>query len=134
VSRRFFFFLPIRVFFRSSRAASVAILPSALFLLSDFRSVQVGRPRFSRCCYLISTSAPLSLTEAGPGLSRSHLNSAVELDSSPPTLGHRAHHFVVVPQWLVDLPAYPQLVKEYGQLPSHRNHSSFFGILSSALG
>jgi hypothetical protein len=36
----------------SSRAASVAILPSALFL-SDFRSVQVGRTRFSRCCYLI---------------------------------------------------------------------------------
>jgi len=37
---------------RSSRAASVAILPSALFL-SDFRSVQVGRTHFSRRCYLI---------------------------------------------------------------------------------
>ena len=37
---------------RESRAASVATLPSAL-LLSDFRSVPVGCPRFSRCCYLI---------------------------------------------------------------------------------
>jgi hypothetical protein len=36
----------------SSQAASVAILPSALFW-SDFRSVQVGRSQFSRCCYLI---------------------------------------------------------------------------------
>jgi hypothetical protein len=52
VSSRFFFFLPCWVFLRLSRAASVAILPSALFL-SDFRSVQVGRTRFSRCCYLI---------------------------------------------------------------------------------
>ena len=35
-----------------SQAASVAILPSAL-LLSDYRSVPVGRTRFNRCCYLI---------------------------------------------------------------------------------
>ncbi len=35
-----------------SQAASVAILPSALFL-SDFRSVHIGRTRFIKCCYLI---------------------------------------------------------------------------------
>jgi hypothetical protein len=34
------------------RVAAVATLPSAL-LVSDFRSVQVGRSRFSRCCHLI---------------------------------------------------------------------------------
>jgi hypothetical protein len=53
VSRRFFLFL-IRDLFRLSRAASVAILPSALFGERLFRSVQVGRPSFSRCCYLIT--------------------------------------------------------------------------------
>jgi integrase len=62
----FFFFFPVRVFFslcfclsilwiplHSSRAASVAILPSALFV-SDMRSVHGRCSRFSRCCYLIS--------------------------------------------------------------------------------
>ena len=48
----FFFFLPV-VFFafepsRLCRHPSIRTL-----LLSDFRSVQVGRSRFSRCCYLI---------------------------------------------------------------------------------
>jgi len=36
-----------------SQAASDAILASALLVVSDDRSVQVGRTRFSRCCYLI---------------------------------------------------------------------------------
>src|SRR5260370_9043644 len=70
----------------------------------------------------------------GPGVSRSHLNSAVELGCSDPTLGHGAHHFVVVSQGLVDLSAHPQLAKQYGQLPSHGNDGSFLGILSSSLG
>jgi hypothetical protein len=39
------------------RTASAAILPSAL-LLSDVRSVPVGRSRFSRCCYLIIDLSP----------------------------------------------------------------------------
>src|SRR6266404_8297379 len=38
--------------FFSRRVANVATLPSALFV-SDFRSVQVGCSRFSRCCHLI---------------------------------------------------------------------------------
>jgi hypothetical protein len=77
---------------------------------------------------------PFSSTGVGPGLGRSHLNSAVELGSSEPTLRHGAHHFVVVPQWLIDFPAHPQLVQQYGQLPSHSNHGSFLGILSSPFG
>jgi hypothetical protein len=78
VSVKSVFFPPYKSFLHSSRAASVAILPSALFL-SDFRSVQVGRPHFSRCCYLIIDLGSYLSTGAGPGLSRSHLNSAVEL-------------------------------------------------------
>jgi hypothetical protein len=44
------------------------------------------------------------------------------------------HHFVVVPQWFIDLSTDPQLVKQYGQLPRYSNDRSFLGILPSALG
>src|SRR5580658_2740294 len=72
-----FFFL--RSQFLLSQAAPVAILPSALFV-SDIRSVQGGCSRFSRCCYLISVlSSHLCGGTWAPGLSRSHLDSAVEL-------------------------------------------------------
>ena len=104
--------------------------------VSDCRSVQVGRTRFSRCCYLsIDLGSPLSMG-VGPGVSRSHLNSAVELGCKSPiyNLCHAAHHFVVVPQRFIDFSTYPQLVKQYCQLPCHRNDGSFLGILSSALG
>src|SRR5271165_5180757 len=50
------------------------------------RSVQVGRPHFSRCCYLrIDLGSHPYHMGAGPGLGRSHLNSAVELGSSGST-------------------------------------------------
>src|SRR6202051_981435 len=46
------------------------------------RSVQVGRPQFCRCCYLrIDLGSHPYHIGAGPGLGRSHLNSAVELGS-----------------------------------------------------
>src|SRR5580692_9687023 len=48
-------------------------------LVSDCRSVQVGCTRFSRCCYLIIDLCSLFSKGTGPGLSRSHLISAVEL-------------------------------------------------------
>ena len=49
-------------------------------LLSDCRSVQVGCPRFSRCCYLsIDLCFPFSKAIVGPGLTRRHLIAAVEL-------------------------------------------------------
>jgi len=72
--------------------------------------------------------------EAGPGLSRTHLNSAVELGSFDPTLRHCAHHFMVVPQWFINFSAHPQLMEQYSQFSSHGNDGSFLGILSSALG
>src|ERR1700684_2297686 len=36
----------------SRRVATVAMLPSALSKSDSFRSVHVGRSRFSRCCHL----------------------------------------------------------------------------------
>jgi hypothetical protein len=67
----------------SSRSASAAILPSALFYERFFRSVQVGRSRFSRCCYLIiDLGFPAYARKLGRDLARSHLNSAVPLDDS----------------------------------------------------
>ena len=78
VKNVFFFFFPVRVFFslgfcfsflwiplHSSRAASVAILPSALFV-SDIRSVHGGCSRFSRCCYLISDLSSHLSVGVGP--------------------------------------------------------------------
>jgi hypothetical protein len=47
----FVFTLDKRCF--SGRIAAVAMLPSALSRSDWFRSVHVGRSRFSRCCHLI---------------------------------------------------------------------------------
>ena len=41
-----------RLFFLARRVAAVAMLPSALSRSDWFRSVHVGRSRFSRCCHL----------------------------------------------------------------------------------
>src|ERR1700686_5111535 len=46
--------------------------------------------------------------KVGPGLGRSHLNSAVPLDDSNPALGHLAYRSVVVAQGFIDLTAHPQ--------------------------
>jgi hypothetical protein len=45
---------------------TVATLPSAL-LVSDFRSVQVGCSRFSRCCHLFSDLSSMLKDGSGPG-------------------------------------------------------------------
>ena len=54
-------------FFCSSRVATAAILPSALSM-SDFRSVQVGCSRFSRCCYLIGDLSSISKMKVGQAI------------------------------------------------------------------
>src|ERR1700688_5218308 len=65
--------------------------------MSDIRSVPGGCSRFSRCCYLrIDLSSHLFGESRAPGLSRSHLDSAVELGSSYPILSHRAYPFPVL--------------------------------------
>src|SRR5260370_10256276 len=75
-------------------------------LLSDFRSVQVGRPHFSRCCYLIIDLSSYLVTVTAPVLSRSHLNSAVDLSTSVRTLRDCARPFLAVRRVLSDLSAY----------------------------
>ena len=53
--------------FSSRRVATVAMLPSALSRSDSFRSVHVGRSRFSRCCHLISDLSFSLYVERGPG-------------------------------------------------------------------
>src|SRR5712672_4071343 len=81
VSVKSVFHFHIRGFFRLSRAASVAILPSALFCERLFARCKLGVLNSAGAATCESTSAPISSTGAGPGLGRSHLNSAVELGS-----------------------------------------------------
>ena len=98
-------------FFFSFRE-SVPIQPSHLcrhpsictLLVSDIRSVQVGCSRFSRCCYLrIDLSSHRFGETWAPGLSRSHLDLAVELNSSYPILRHGAYPFAVLIFFIVGL-------------------------------
>jgi hypothetical protein len=94
VSSQFFFFLPGVL--RLSRAASVAILPSALFV----EPLSLGASwvfSFQWCCYLIIDLCSHRFCGSwAPGLSRSHLDSAVELGSSYPILRHGAYPFTVL--------------------------------------
>jgi len=65
-------------FSSSRRVATVAMLPSALSRSDSFRSVHVGRSRFSRCCHLFGALWFCSWrVEPGPGHRRSHRNSAL---------------------------------------------------------
>ena len=119
-----------------SRAATVATLPSALSV-SDLRSVQVGRSRFSRCCHLLSDLASIFRWRFGPGDCRSHRNSALGF-VFPVYLTYlrccRQQRLTAVAERLVDLAAHPQSMQQDGQLPRHRHYRSFLRILASALG
>src|ERR1700733_1054844 len=103
--------------------------------VSDLRSVPVGCSRFSRCCYLIiDLSSHRFCGSWAPGLSRSHLDSAVELGCRDRhSLGRLPHRFLAIAQWFVHLSAYPQPVQQYCQLSSHGHHGSLLGIFSSSL-
>jgi hypothetical protein len=69
-----------------------------------------------------------------PGLSRSHLDSAVELGCPDRnSLGHCPHRFRAIAQWFVHLSAYPQPMEQYRQLSSHGHYRSLVGIFSSSL-
>src|ERR1700732_2231014 len=82
--------------FPFSQAASVAILPSALFC----ERYSLGASwvfSFQWCCYLIIDLCSHHFCgSCAPGLSRSHLDSAVELGSSYPILRHGAYPFTVL--------------------------------------
>ena len=66
--------------------------------VSEIRSVLGGCSRFSRCCYLIIVLSSNLFGESwAPGVSRSHLDSAVELScSNRNSLGHGAHRFLAI--------------------------------------
>src|SRR6202165_5924594 len=104
-------------------------------LVSDIRSVPGGCSRFSRCCYLrIDLSSHRFGESWAPGLSRSHLDSAVELGCPDRnSLGHFPHRFLTIPQWFVHLSAYPQPMQQYRQLSSHCHDGSLLGIFFSSL-
>jgi hypothetical protein len=104
-------------------------------LVSDLRSVLVGCSRFSRCCYLIIDLFSHRFGESwAPGLSRSHLDSAVELGCPDRnSLGHFPHCFLTIAQGFVHLAAYPQPMQQHRQLSSYGHHRSFLGIFSSSL-
>ena len=98
-----------RVCFHSARPPrSPSFHPHSF--VSESRSVLGGCSRFRRCCYLISVlSSHRFCGSWAPGVSRSHLDSAVELSySDRNSLGHGAHRFVAIAQWFVYLSAYPQ--------------------------
>src|ERR1700686_577154 len=104
--------------------------------VSDIRSVQGGCSRFSRCCYLrIDLCSHRFCGSWAPGLSRSHLDSAVELGCSDRhSLGHFPHRFLTIAQWFVHLSPYPQPMQQDRQLSSHGHHRSLLGIFPSSLG
>src|ERR1700694_2033911 len=128
---RFLLFVSL---FRFSQAASVAILPSALFC----ERYALGASwvfSFQWCCYLIIDLCSHRFGESwAPGLSRSHLDSAVELGCRDRnSLGHFPHRFLAIAQWFVHLSAYPQPMQQYRQLSSHCHDRSLLGIFSSSL-
>src|ERR1700687_5404127 len=95
VKAHFRFLLSVSLF-PFSQAASVAILPSALFC----ERYSLGASwvfSFQWCCYLIIDLCSHRFGGSwAPGLSRSHLDSAVELGSSYPILRHGAYPFPVL--------------------------------------
>src|SRR6266404_9531091 len=127
-----FFFLSV-----CSHSAKPPLSPSfhPHSLVSDIRSVLGGCSRFSRCCYLIIVlSSHLFGGSRAPGVSRSHLDSAVELGCPDRnSLGHCPHRFLAIAQWFVHLSAYPQPLQQDRQLSSHGHDGSLLGIFSSSL-
>ena len=64
VKAHFFFLLSVSLFPLSEAAPSPSFHPHSF--VSDSRSVQVGRTRFSRCCYLIIDLCSHLFGESGP--------------------------------------------------------------------
>ena len=117
-----------------SRAASVAILHPHSFV----ERLSLGASwvfSFQWCCHLIIDLCSHRFCGSwAPGLSRSHLDSVVELGSSDRnSLGHFPHRFLTIAQWFVHLAAYPQPMQQDRQLSCHCHHGSLLGIFPSSL-
>jgi hypothetical protein len=135
-----------QVSFSPRRVATVAMLPSALSRSDSFRSVHVGRSRFSRCCHLFGALWFCSFrVEPGPGNLRSHRNSALgfclfsswsDFDSGFTFLFLRncrnCHSFAIV-QGRVHLSAHPQVMQQHGQLSCRGHDGSLLAVSSTTL-
>src|SRR6266404_3543706 len=81
----FTFFFPLVCSHSAKPPLSPSFHPHSF--VSDIRSVHGGCSHFSRCCYLIIVLSSHRFGESwAPGLSRSHLDSAVELSCRTETL------------------------------------------------
>src|ERR1700726_1084543 len=92
----FVFFFPWACSISAKPPLSPSFHPHSF--VSEIRSVLGGCSRFSRCCYLIIVlSSQRFGGSRAPGLSRSHLDSAVEL-SCPDrnSLGHCLHRSLAI--------------------------------------
>ena len=126
--------------FSPCRVATVAMLPSALSRSDSFRSVPVGRSRFSRCCHLISALWFGSFrVEPGPGHRRSHRNSALGFCLFSSWNGFdfvlpfgftrlRLLSICSVVQRFVHFSAHPQMMQQHCQLSCRRHDRSLLAL------
>ena len=118
---------------RHCRHPSIRTLDERLF-----RSVQVGRSRYSRCCHLI-VDLRSSLSEK--------LGQAINAVTGTRRLGFvfsfpkkvflsccRDCHSLAVMQRFVHLSAHPQVMQEYRQLSCRSNDGSLLPALATTLG
>jgi hypothetical protein len=96
--------------------AAVATLPCAVVDELFFARCKLGVSRFSRCCHLISDLFSIRRIEVGPGILRSHRNSALGFGSpliliplcccSKPAMHGSVEGFI-------NFPTYPQPMQQH---------------------
>src|SRR5258708_39322577 len=96
VKAHFRFLLSVSLFHSAKPPLSPSFHPHSF--VSDIRSVLGGCSRFSRCCYLIIVlSSHRFCGSRALGVSRSHLDSAVELSCPDRNfLGHCLHRSLAI--------------------------------------
>src|SRR6202795_461593 len=126
--------------FVSRRVAAVAMLPSALSRSDSFRSVHVGRSRFSRCCHLFGAlwfcSCGVELGQAINAVTGTRLWAFVF--SLPGTVlflrGRGYGRGAAVVQRFVHFSAHPQVMQQHRQLSRGRHDGSLLPASSTTLG
>src|SRR5438270_2207971 len=124
----------------SRRVATVAMLPFALSRSDSFRSVQVGRSRFSRCCYLFGALWPCSFRvepgQAIDAVTGTRLWAFVFfLPGKILFLGGCSDcRSAAVVQWFVRFSAHPQVMQQHRQLSCRSHDRSLLPALPAAFG
>src|SRR5580700_3332775 len=128
----------------SRRVATVAMLPSALSRSDSYRSVHVGRSRYSRCCHLIGAlwfcSSEWNRGQAINAVTETRLWAfCCSLPGTVLTLfcllvlcGCRHGRPVAVVQRFIHFSAHPQMMQQHRQLSSCRNNGSLLPVPSTA--